>query len=73
MDFEFWEYPYEVILDAPDSELARLDRVAANLSASGWGMEFDGDFMRYRFETKRDAVVFALYCRVKVISEPSLS
>jgi hypothetical protein len=73
VDFKFWEYQYEVILDAPDSELAKLDRVAANLSASGWGMEFDGDVMRYRFETKRDAVVFAIFCRIKVLLAPSLS
>lgn len=71
MDFKFWEYQHEVIVAAPDSELARLDRLAANLADDwGWGMEFDGDNMRYRFEHLRDALVFGVKCGVKVVSAP---
>jgi hypothetical protein len=72
VDFRFWEFPHEVIVEAPDSELERLDRLAENIAEGwGWGMEFDSDTtMRYRFEHIRDALVFAMYCRVKVLSEP---
>ena len=71
MNVKFWEYEFEVIVEAPDYELRRLDRLAQSQTEGwGWGMEFDGDNMRYRFERLRDALVFAIYCRVKVIAAP---
>ena len=71
MNVKFWEYEFEVIVEAPDYELRRLDRLAQSQAEGwGWGMEFDGDNMRYRFERLRDALVFAIYCRVKVIAAP---
>ncbi|MGJ5068183.1 hypothetical protein [Bradyrhizobium oligotrophicum] len=72
MDFRFWEFEHEVIVEAPDSEMKRLDQLAANLADGwGWGIEFDSDTtMRYRFQHIRDALMFAIRCKVKVVSAP---
>ncbi|WP_424632182.1 hypothetical protein [Bradyrhizobium sp. SYSU BS000235] len=69
MSFKFWEYEHEVVVSAPEFKVDRLDRLAGGRNG-GWGMEFEGDCMRYRFEHLIDALMFAIYCNVEVVEAP---
>jgi hypothetical protein len=68
--FKYWEFPYLVVLEARDSEIARLDKLAAVVAGDDWGTEFDRDYVGYRFLIKFDAVKFAIFAGVPVISQP---
>lgn len=55
---EFWQLPYGAVVDVPDSELPRLEELATIVGTKGWGVEFDGDSIHFRFKDKEQAVYF---------------
>lgn len=60
----FWQLPYGVLVWADDSQLQQLERLADVVRKSygeEWDMEFHGDQMHFRFQTKHRANVFAIF------------
>lgn len=56
---DFWSMPYCCKVAAPDSGLARLEAMAEQSCPSGWGVEFDGDRLHFRFVDEGERGVFA--------------
>lgn len=58
---DFWslEYPYRI--PATDFVVDKLDALADTHCKSGWAMEFDDDFLHYRFADEEERGVFILW------------
>lgn len=58
----FWELPFGIRVEAPDSALVELERRAASLAVGAWDVEIDRECLHFRFETKESLVKFVVAC-----------
>jgi hypothetical protein len=62
----FWELPFGIEVEAPDSAIQELEDLAASLAAGAdWGMEFAGTAMRFRFQRKQILRKFIKACSTR--------
>src|SRR5262249_52925213 len=59
---KFWEFPFGVEVEAPDSAMRELEELAKRFAGGNWGMEFTGTAMHFRFQFKNDADKFRWIC-----------
>ena len=59
---KFWEFPFGVAVEAPDSAMQKLEELATRVAGANWGMEFDGTAMHFRFDSDDTTAVFAMGC-----------
>ena len=57
---KFWEFPFGVEVEAPDSAIRELEELATLFAGANWGMQFEGTAMHFRFQFDLDAAKFAL-------------
>lgn len=57
---EFWSLPYGVHIRANDSEIPRLEKLAA-MRGCEWDWEFDGVGMHFRFASEQESKLFELW------------
>jgi hypothetical protein len=55
---KFWELPFGVAVEAPDSAIQKLEELATRVAGANWGMEFDGAAMHFSFDSDDDAAKF---------------
>src|SRR5262249_28838483 len=58
----FWELPFGVEVEAPDSAMQKLEQLATFSAGANWGMEFDCTAMHFRFDCDDNAAKFVLGC-----------
>jgi hypothetical protein len=59
---KFWEFPFGVEVEAPDTAIEELERLARLSAGANWGMEFDCTAMHFRFDREEDVPKFILAC-----------
>jgi hypothetical protein len=59
---KFWEFPFGVKVEAPDSPMRRLEELATDCAGANWGVEFDCTAMHFRFDRGEDVTKFILVC-----------
>jgi hypothetical protein len=59
---KFWEFPFGVKVEAPDSAMRRLEELATDCAGANWGVEFDCTAMHFRFDRGEDVTKFILVC-----------
>ena len=62
---EFWDFPFGVEVEAPDTAIEELERFARLSAGTNWGMEFDCTAMHFRFEREEDVPKFLLLARLR--------
>jgi hypothetical protein len=64
----FWEFPFAIEVEAPDSAMRELEELATLAAGANWGMEFAGTAMHFRFHLQEDATKFitATACKYPV-------
>ena len=63
---KFWELPFGVEVEAPNSAMRELEELATLAAGVDWGMEFAGTAMHFRFDRQEDAIKFILACKHRV-------
>lgn len=58
----FWEFPFGVEVEAPDSAIQELEELATLTAGPNWGMEFAGTAMHFRFQHKQSGGKFIRAC-----------
>jgi hypothetical protein len=59
---KFWEFPFGVEVEAPDTAIEELERLARLSAGANWGIEFDCTAMHFRFDREEDVPKFILAC-----------
>jgi hypothetical protein len=49
----FWEFPFGVEVEAPDSAIQELEELATLAAGPNWDMEFAGTAIHFRFQHKQ--------------------
>jgi hypothetical protein len=49
---KFWEFPFGVEVEAPDTAIEELERLARLFAGANWGMEFDCTAMHFASAAK---------------------
>src|SRR5262249_45149628 len=62
----FWEFPFGVEVEAPDSAMRELEELATLAAGANWGMEFADTAMHFRFHLREDATKFITACKYRV-------
>ena len=62
----FWEFPFGIEVEAPDSAIRDLEELATLVAGANWAMEFAGDAtMHFRFQFTEDATKFVENCNYR--------
>jgi hypothetical protein len=61
----FWEFPFGVEVEAPDSVIQELEELTTLAAGANWGMEFAGTAMHFRFQYKHSLRKFIRGCRTR--------
>jgi hypothetical protein len=59
---KFWEFPFGVEVEAPDTAIEELERLARLFAGANWGMEFDCTAMHFRFSREEHLPQFIFAC-----------
>ena len=65
-EIRFWEFPFGVGIEAPDSAMRELEELATLAAGANWGMEFADTAMHFRFRLKKDVRKFITACKYRV-------
>jgi hypothetical protein len=65
-EMRFWEFPFGVEVEAPDSAMRGLEELATLAAGANWGMEFADTAMHFRFHLKEGAAKFIKACKYHV-------
>ncbi len=66
---EFFELPFEIAADAPDSAVCALEELAEICAPGRCQCQFDGDWTCFRFQLKHEALKFFLACPYRTRSK----
>src|SRR5207244_4473093 len=58
----FWEFPFQIEVDAPDSAIQELEELATLVAGANWGMELRGPAMHFRFQHEKSLRRFVRAC-----------
>jgi hypothetical protein len=61
----FWEFPFGVEVEAPDSAIQELEELATLAAGPNWGMEFAGTAIHFRFQHKQSGGKFIKACSTR--------
>jgi hypothetical protein len=59
---KFWEFPFGVEVEAPDTAIEELERLARLFAGANWGVEFDCTAMHFRFSHEKHLPPFNFAC-----------
>jgi hypothetical protein len=59
---KFWEFPFELEVEAPDTAIEELETLARGFAGANWGMEFDCTAMHFRFSREEHLHQFKFAC-----------
>jgi hypothetical protein len=59
---KFWEFPFGVEVEAPDTDIEELERLARLFAEANWGMEFDRTAVHFRFNREKEVREFGVAC-----------
>jgi hypothetical protein len=61
----FWEIPFGIEVEAPDSAIQKLEEMATLAAGTNWGIEFWGTAIHFRFQRKQSKRKFIEACRTR--------
>ena len=61
----FWEFRFQIEVDAPDSAIKELEDLAASIAGVNWGMELRGPAMHFRFKHEKSLRRFIRACSTR--------
>jgi hypothetical protein len=60
---EFFELPFQIAVDAPDTGLSALEELAELHAPGRWQCQFDCEWTCFGFQLENEAVNFLLACK----------